>query len=222
MRAQANLESGRFQNALDDFRQAGKLGNTSCVDEQLYEALIGLRRFQEVIDTSSRRISKHPLESGNYVWRAKALAALEKYQAANNDFISAVSRDPKDSKICLSYASFLATCPDADFRNGDKAYVLAGQACHNAMCVASDGYDIVGSMNENPDNRPQFNTKWIRKGWTDWRCLDTLAAVHAENGQFGKAVECQELAIRFAPKERKELLQSRLKLYQNHKPLRND
>jgi len=35
----------------------------------------------------------------------------------------------------------------------------------------------------------------------DWRCLDALAAAHAENGDFDEAMKCQQNAIEYAIKE---------------------
>ncbi len=50
--------------------------------------------------------------------------------------------------------------------------------------------------------------------------LATLAAAHAELGEFDKAVEWQAKAIEAAPEGQKDQYQERLKLYQEKKPYR--
>ena len=50
--------------------------------------------------------------------------------------------------------------------------------------------------------------------------MATLAAAHAERGEFDKAVEWQTKAIEIAPKAQKDQYQQRLKLYQDKKPYR--
>jgi len=59
-------------------------------------------------------------------------------------------------------------------------------------------------------------------GDEDWNFLDTAAAVHAENGDFDKAVELQKKALEFAPKKDRSDYQARLKLYESSKPYRSD
>lgn len=58
--------------------------------------------------------------------------------------------------------------------------------------------------------------------WKDWNCLDTLAAAHAELGQFDEAVKWQRKAIQIASAEKREVCTERLALYKAGKPLRMD
>ena len=48
----------------------------------------------------------------------------------------------------------------------------------------------------------------------------TLAAAHAEAGQFDQAVRWQEKAIPLAPEAQRDVLRRRLELYQQGKPYR--
>ena len=60
---------------------------------------------------------------------------------------------------------------------------------------------------------------------TDWKgpnSLGTLAAAYAEAGQFDKAVEWQQKATDLAPESEKADYGSRLKLYQEGKPYREE
>jgi tetratricopeptide (TPR) repeat protein len=56
--------------------------------------------------------------------------------------------------------------------------------------------------------------------WTEADALDTLAAAHAECGDFHVAVEWQKKALRLAAKEKKTDFQTRLELYKSGKPYR--
>jgi tetratricopeptide (TPR) repeat protein len=57
----------------------------------------------------------------------------------------------------------------------------------------------------------------------DWSVMDTLAAVHAENGDFKLAREWAAKALDMAKKEKdKADVRARLKLYQQDKPFRDE
>ncbi len=53
------------------------------------------------------------------------------YSLAINDYSEAIRLDPKDEATCNSLAWLLATCPDAEFRDGTQAYILAEQLCES-------------------------------------------------------------------------------------------
>ena len=58
--------------------------------------------------------------------------------------------------------------------------------------------------------------------WEDTKYLQTLAAAHAEAGDFDKAVEWQTNAIELAEEDDRELFKSRLKLFENGQPYRQE
>ena len=60
---------------------------------------------------------------------------------------------------------------------------------------------------------------------TDWKqylWLDTLAAAHAENGEFDEAQKWQLKAIDLAPAHEKAELHARLELYKTGQPFREE
>ena len=68
--------------------------------------------------------------------------------------------------------------------------------------------------------------KFVEKTWAegedkDFNHVDTLAAVHAENGEFEKAVEMEKEAIKLANENEKADCEARLKLYESEKPHRS-
>ena len=58
--------------------------------------------------------------------------------------------------------------------------------------------------------------------WKTAENLDTLAAAYAELGDFAKAVEWQEKAIKTLPEECRKGGEERLKLYKDKKPYRKE
>ena len=54
--------------------------------------------------------------------------------------------------------------------------------------------------------------------WEDASFVDTLAAAYAEQGEFEKAVEAEEKAIKLAEGDSSEAYKARLALYKDDKP----
>ena len=59
------------------------------------------------------------------------------------------------------------------------------------------------------------------QGPSRFAVLDTLAAAHAEQGQFAQAVKWQTKAVELSPAASKDELQARLELYRAEKPYRD-
>ena len=58
------------------------------------------------------------------------------------------------------------------------------------------------------------------RGGTEWHTADTLAAAHAEAGQFDQAVEALSSALTTVPAEHEAELKARLRLYEQGQPYR--
>lgn len=56
----------------------------------------------------------------------------------------------------------------------------------------------------------------------NWSHVDTLAAAHAENGDFQQAISFQQTALELAPQGKKPACRQRLENYQNDKPSRSE
>ena len=54
----------------------------------------------------------------------------------------------------------------------------------------------------------------------DWICLDTLAAAHAEAGDFDSSLKWANRALKFTPAENQEQIRERIEFYQEKKPYR--
>ncbi len=104
--------------------------------------------------------------------------------------------DPENLGALNNLAWLLATCPEAKLRDGKRAVELAARACQLTLRLSGD-----------------LNSSY----------LDTLAAAHAEAGDFETAVEVQREAIGMLPPEDPNAkgFRDRLEGYTASKPYRD-
>ena len=141
-----------------------------------------------VVD-STQAIAIRPEFAAAFAQRGAAHSKLQQFAEALADFRAAVTLEPQEPSFNNALAWLLATCPDADIRNGADAVIHASKACELT------GQAVMGYC-------------------------DTLAAAHAEAGQFEQAVTLQELVLTNIPADEQADYQHRLQLYQAHQPYR--
>lgn len=115
---------------------------------------------------------------------------LKQYTAAIADYQQALQLNPYDAYTHNNLAWDLATCPEDGIRNGEKALE------HAAKVLELFGGD------------------------PPWYCLGTLAAAHAEVGDFAEARRREKESHRLAPEAERPGCKERLKLYTEGKPCR--
>ena len=201
---QEETERGYNLLAKQDYREAievlsGVLAKEPKNAEALFARGQALERVKDhkaaVVDYSSV-IDLAPKSVSVLNRRAQCQCALKNYRNAYVDYARCAELDAKSASAMNNLAWFLATCPEAKFRDGKEAVEYATKACE------------------------------ISK-WKEPMYFDTLAATHAENGDFMKAVEWQEKALadpavleKAIGKEELERARLRLDLFKEKKPFR--
>jgi tetratricopeptide (TPR) repeat protein len=155
------------------------------------------KEYGKAITDYDEAIRLNPKDAWAYINRGNAWSNKKEYGKAIADYNQAIRLE----RFFLAYrnrAWLEATCPDARFRDGKKAVDDATKACDLAM------------------------EAWGTDGWKNAICLEALAAAYAEAGDFHAAVKWQTTAIELVDAKTKAHLQSRLKLYRDHKPYRQE
>jgi tetratricopeptide (TPR) repeat protein len=121
--------------AVAGLNQARTLAWLQPAQDELNRAaeLVRQRAFREAVTAFDRALELipkgHQARAGAYSGRAVALAALGDYAAASTDHDQALDLQPAHPGLMNNLAWFLATCPDADFRDGRQAVEYATRAC---------------------------------------------------------------------------------------------
>ena len=144
-------------------------------------------------DDKARTINSDVLVNEAAMWTAK-----KEYDRAKAHYEEALRVGPASGKlsntVSCNLAWLLATCPDDKVRDGRRAVELATRAC--------EGFG------------------WKGRGASE--AIDTLAAAHAEAGDFDAATKWQMEAIKLAAGNAKfqKAAEERLALYRQKKPYR--
>lgn len=200
-RGLAHSEKGEYDEAIADHSQAISLHPkfTHAYLGRGYAYLCKDHHDRAIADFNEcLRLAPDPVIACDaHFHRATAYQKKRLYDKAVADFSEATRLDPKSAHAYNSLAWLWATCPETDMRNGKKAVEYARKACELS-------------------------------NWKEPYFLDTLAAAYAECGEFDEAAEWQRKALD-APKSKhpaieaeREEARSRLKLYQERKPYREE
>jgi tetratricopeptide (TPR) repeat protein len=168
-----------------------------------YDQVIRLDELQE-IERQADGAPRSPWEerdSGGHRYRGEALRKKGEYDRAIANYEHAIRLFPEDAELYRSRAWIHATCPDPKYRDGRRAVELATKA-----------YEIASFQKKEPKSSEPVDSSY----------LDTMAAAHAEAGDFEAAVQKQEEAIRSAKEGHynKIIYGERLALYREKKPYR--
>jgi tetratricopeptide (TPR) repeat protein len=149
--------------------------------------------YDKAISDYNEALRLNPKFGNSYCDRGVVCLHKKEYAKAARDFDQGLNLAPNYTTGNLYKAWLLATCPDAKYRDGKQAVELAKKAI--------------------PKDQP-----------VNGKAFAVLAAAHAEAGNFEEAVRFQERALAdsayaaaVGDRER-----SRLELYRNKKPYRDE
>jgi len=185
----------------------------------------GSLRQGDPIDDHSIAIRLDPKNSHYFNNRGNAKIAIGNYDQALDDFNEAIRLDPQEAVAYNNrgnaryfrkeYDKALADFAEAIRLDPTDPVALNSRAVLLATC---------------PDEKYRDGKKAIADAtkscelteWKDPEAIDTLAAAHAEAGDFAKAIEYERQALALADDDDKPDLEARLALYQDGKPFRRE
>jgi tetratricopeptide (TPR) repeat protein len=149
-------------------------------------------KAEDNLDDNVFAVANMKSPAQTHIERGDQFRYSKEYAKAISEYEEAIQLNPKEAVAYDRCAWTLSTCPEAKFRDGKKAVKLAKQSCE-----LSD--------------------------WKEPCSLDTLAAAYAEVGDFDAAIKSEKKAIELFKNE--DIQRARgevLKLYQKHKPYREE
>ncbi len=128
-RGELKYAKNDFAGALDDYNQAIQLQpNDPGFYSSRGHAKYHLGRANEAMIDYNRAVQLEPNNAAWLVDRGEAFREQAQYQAAAADYRDAIRLNPKFGRAYLGAAWLMATCPDARFRESDKAISAAQKA----------------------------------------------------------------------------------------------
>jgi tetratricopeptide (TPR) repeat protein len=126
-RGMSYTSKGDYDNAITDFTKSIELGNATQSPKDLANfyynrgtAYNAKEKYNEAILDFTKAISLDPTKIPFYGNRAIAYFQTRNFKAGLADLNHALQRDPGAPRNYNDLAWFLATCPDASFRNGAR------------------------------------------------------------------------------------------------------
>lgn len=223
-RGQASYLKGDYKSAIPDFTAAitidpknfVAINNRALAYIETEEYSLALNDLQAAL----KLVPEYPEALNN---RGIVYQKLNQLDESVADFTAALKIDPRyvDALGNRAYTFQLK-----------KEYAKAIADLELAMKISPQTYEAVNDLAwllatsdddavRSPTRALELATKACSiTGYEQWNTLDTLAAAHAENGQFDKAREWLATAIVNAPEKEKARLQSHMELVMAEKPIR--
>ena len=223
-RGRLELARGNQEQAIRDLTRAMELQpNDAAVYSQRGDAYSQLNRLDLAVADYSRGIELSPQSATPYFQRGILLGQKSDYRGAIRDFTKTIELQSDSAnayysrglarKFLKEYRSAVEDFEKAIEIDPDtaKPYDLAAwilATCPVAEC--RDGRRAVKSAKRACE----------LSGWKQFQFLSTLAAAHAEVGEFPQAVRWQIKATRLVPQEMKQAYRNRLNNFRAGRPIR--
>ena len=226
-RANVLTKKSRREEAMADYNEAIRINPQQW--EAYFNRAANLRDQGEITKAIAdlTEVTKlNPKFTGAYVNRAAAYIRQREFDKAISDYNTAIEIDPKFAQAYTGRAhahagkreyakaiSDMETCFQLNPKQTEQA--LNSLAWFLATCPETSV--------RNGKQAVQNATRACELSeWKNAAYIDTLAAAHAEAGAFDQAVKFQRQVIQMAEGPNRQGMQERLKLYQQHKPYREE
>ncbi len=187
------------------------------------DAYANLGRFNQAVNDLNKAVSLSPNTAGPLAYRGWAFSTAGDYRRALADFGKALQIDRANATVYLFKAQTLAKKRDYSLAVKDFGVamnlspsdpeVLRAYAFFMATC-SNDGY------RKGKKAVDYARTACELTNWTNWSCLDALAAASAEFGDFVAAEKWGAKALELAPEQARSPLRDRLALYESKRAIR--
>lgn len=217
--------SGDYEGAIADFDQTIKLKpNYANAWFNRGELRYEQGEYEAAIADYNKSIQLNSVDAAAFNSRGHAYYRLGEFQKAADDYSQAIRIEPSNAAAYTNRGDLYADLGQfdqaaRDYRAAIRIDPNMGRAYQSAAWLMATCSD---ERYRNAQLAIDAATKAIAiDGAEDFRYLDTLAAAYANAGEFDKAIENEEKAIKLAPEDVVERYQARLALYQENRPYRD-
>ena len=143
-RGLARFELGQYETAIRDFSEVTRLRSTDVrgfLGRGL--AYMELHQFAPAEADFSEVLKVQPNDTFTLTHRGQARARQAKHVDAMSDFRSVVRLAPNDAAGYRELAWLWATCPESEFRHGERALQYATRACEQTQWQDADSLDAL-------------------------------------------------------------------------------
>ena len=180
-------------------------------------------RYAEALADYQAVLKLKPDDHDALIRRGHAYFQLRQFQEALADYNRAVELAPANAESLTNRGDAQRSLgqfakAEADYRNAIKLDPKSAGSTRGAAWLMATCRD---ARYRNPALAVQYaETAYELAGTPDFQYLDTLAAAHANAGDFEKAQQRLAQALKIAPASQSGSLETRMALYRQKKPYR--
>jgi tetratricopeptide (TPR) repeat protein len=222
-RGDAWLKKGDLDQAIKDYDEVIRLHPSAFMYFYCSRLWLAKEDYDEAIKYLDEAIRLDPADSFSYSCRGEAWYFRKDYDKAIEDFDEAIRLDPEDADS--HYCRGGAWSEKKDYAQAIRDF---GEAIRlDPNCAAAyDNFALL--LATCPDEKVRDGRRAIQLATkacelTDWESaweLSTLAAAHAEAGQFDEAVRYETKALEHHRRPDRDGFRQRLELYKRKQPFR--
>jgi tetratricopeptide (TPR) repeat protein len=221
-------DTGEYDAAIRDFEKAIQESEGSASVDTLYalgECYSENGQQESAIQAFSKLLADHDVSMAALLERGNVYFEMGQHEQAIRDYTHVIEQSPSCSDAYCERG--LAKKAMGDYQNAladyNKSVELEPEFTDARLRLA-------WLLSTCPDKRIRDGKRAVElakdscelSGWNQADEIDVLAAAHAEAGNFDRACHSAVLALRQCSKEDREACQSRLSLYRQRKPFREE